>query len=172
VALTKKRLAFAEFYLKEWNATKAADLAHFAHPGSQGHRLLKNVEIQEYIQRRLTELTMGADEVLIRLAEQARASSGQFIDDKGKIDWAKVKEQGHLIKGISQTSRGDRIELYDAQSALALIGKHHALFTERVEHVNPLVLKVVYDDGNADTPEAPAPETGGVHPEPEKAESD
>lgn len=135
MAITKKRRVFIEAYLKSWNATEAARAADYTHPGSQGHRLLKNVEIQEEIQRRLDEKCMGADEVLLRLAEQARADISEFITDHGAVDWGAVKKRGHLIKKVAHNKgRNSSIELYDSQSALALIGKHHRLFTDRVEH--------------------------------------
>jgi phage terminase small subunit len=134
VAITKKRQAFIEAYLKHWNATEAARIADYAHPGSQGHRLLKNVEIQEAIQARLDQKCMGADEVLIRLAEQARGDISEFINDYGGIDWETVKSRGHLIKKISHNKgKNSSIELYDSQSALALIGRHHKLFIDRQE---------------------------------------
>ena len=73
MGLTNKRRVFIEEYLKCWNASEAARHADYAHPGSQGHSLLKILEIQEEIERRIEEKAMGADEVLTRLAEQARS---------------------------------------------------------------------------------------------------
>ncbi len=135
VALNNKRRIFIEEYLRTWNASEAARRAGYAHPGSQGHRLLKNVEIEAEIQRRLNELKMGADEVLIRLSGMARADISEFINDYGGIDWDKVRAQGYLIKKIRHNrGKNSEIELHDAQSALQLIGKHHKLFTDRVEH--------------------------------------
>jgi phage terminase small subunit len=160
VALSNKRRAFVEAYLVTWNASEAARRAgYIGRANTVGPRLLANVGIQEEIQRRLAELKMGADEVLIRLADQARADIGQFIDEAGRFDWQKIKERGYLVKGISRTDRGDRIELYDAQSALALIGKHHALFTERVEHSGTIetgVVVVIPSNGREGADSAPA----------------
>jgi hypothetical protein len=131
VSLNNRRRVFVEEYLKCWNASESARRAGYKGKSNvAGPRLLANDSIKAEIERRLDELKMSADEVLVRLADQARASSGQFIDEHGHIDWAKVKEQGHLIKGISQTSRGDKIELHDVQGALQLIGKHHGLFAD------------------------------------------
>jgi hypothetical protein len=48
--------------------------------------------------------------------------------------------------------------LYDAQSALALIGKHHALFTERVEHSGTIetgVVVVIPSNGREGADSAP-----------------
>ena len=64
--LSDRHKGFVEEYLRTWNATRAADAMGYAQPYSQGHRLLKNVEIKAEISRRLTEMTLSADEVLAR----------------------------------------------------------------------------------------------------------
>lgn len=51
MALTGKRQTFVTEYLRTWNASEAARIAGYAHPGSDGHRLLKISEIAEEIQR-------------------------------------------------------------------------------------------------------------------------
>ncbi len=38
------------------------------------------------------------------------------------------------IKSFSSTEHGPKVEMYAADSALALVGKHHKLFTEKIEH--------------------------------------
>jgi phage terminase small subunit len=154
VALSYKRRAFVEAYLQTWNATEAARVAKYAHPGRQGHRLLKNVEIQKTIKARLAEMAMDADEVLVRLSQQATADISDFLKDGGGIDWQKVKEKGYLIKSIlHRKGQHAKIELYDAQSALALLGKHHRLFTERHEHSGPeggpIAWRIILDDGDS-----------------------
>lgn len=77
--MNNKQRAFVEFYLQNWNARKAAESAGYAHPQSQGPRLLLNVEVQAEIKRRLEEMKAGADEVLIELTDQMRADLGQFF---------------------------------------------------------------------------------------------
>lgn len=69
--LTNKRQAFVEHYLSCWNASEAARRAGYKQR-NEGHRLLTNADIQAHIKERLTEITMGADEVLQRLANIAR----------------------------------------------------------------------------------------------------
>jgi phage terminase small subunit len=142
VALSYKRRAFVEAYLQTWNATEAAGQAGYKHPNKQGPRLLVSVGIQDAIKARLSEMAMDADEVLVRLSQQATADISDFLKDGGGIDWQKVKEKGYLIKSIlHRKGQHTKIELYDAQSALALLGKHYRLFTERhevdtkIEHV-------------------------------------
>lgn len=143
MALTKKRRVFIEEYLRCWNGTEAAKIAGFAHPGSQGHRLLKNVEIQAEIKRRIEEKCMAADEVLIRLAEQARVNMADFItiSRKGevKIDLIKArrKDKLHLVKKIGHTKHGLRLELHDAQAALVHLGRYLGLFVDKIAPTDP-----------------------------------
>lgn len=76
---------------------------------------------------------MGADEVLSRLAEQARSSIADVItvDERGwRLDLAKVQANGHLVKRIRETREGPDVELHDAQAALSLLGKHLGLFVD------------------------------------------
>ena len=75
MSLTNKRIAFVEHYLVCWNASEAARRASYAHPGTEGHRLLQNAEIQAYIKARLAESAMCADEVLSRLTEIGRSET-------------------------------------------------------------------------------------------------
>ena len=135
--LSYKQRVFVEQYLKCWNATEAARLAGYKHSNVQGPRLLVNVGIQAAIEARLADLTMSANEVLVRLADQARSSMADFVyvtkDGQIKISLANAAKL-HLIRKISLTAEGGlQIELYDAQDALKLIGQHHKLFTQKHE---------------------------------------
>jgi phage terminase small subunit len=100
-----------------------------------GHELLTNTDIAEEIKRRIGEATMGSDEVLMRLREQAQGAHGQYISAQGTVDIAKLiaDGKGHLIKGIKETKWGKDIEFYDAQAALVHIGKHHKLFADKLD---------------------------------------
>ena len=131
--LTIKRRRFVEAYLTTWNATDAARQAGYSYPGKVGPRLTKVPAIRDAIQERIEAVAMGADEVLMRLAEQARASIGDYLTETGEIDWKKVRATGHLVKSAARNSRGDRIELYDGQAALVHIGRHLALFVDKLE---------------------------------------
>lgn len=139
MAPSNKRLVFTQEYLKDFNATKAAIRAGYSPKTaySQGQRLLKNVEIQEAITERLDTLTMTAEEVLVRLGEQARSDVSDFIDATSKrvflLNMDRVMEKGHLIRKIRYTKDGPEIELYNSQQALELVGKHHGLFKERLD---------------------------------------
>ena len=141
---TKQRV-FVECYLQCWNASEAARLAGYSVASARdaGSRLLTDTDISSAINARIADLKMGADEVLVRLAEQARGDILDFIDDEGKakIAEARTAKKGRLIKKLKHTERtfGSpefpinektlELELYDAQAALVHIGKVHKLFT-------------------------------------------
>jgi len=149
--LTGKQRAFVDHWFgkAQFNGTEAARLA-----GYQGDentlavaasRLLRNDKIKTEIAFRWEQHGITAEEVLFRLSEQARANIGQFLmkappdeeDEREKwyLDLEKVQEAGHLVKSLQWTRYGPKVDLYDAQGALQLIGKHLGLFSERVEHV-------------------------------------
>lgn len=144
--MTPKQLAYAEAYLGEarFNKTEAAKMARYK--GNRvtlaaiGYENFKKPHIQAYIQKRLQEAAMSADEVLHRLAEQARAEYSRYIQDDGKVDLVSLVADGkaHLIKSIKYDRHGNRvIEFYDAQTALLNIGKHHQLFKQVHEIETP-----------------------------------
>ena len=74
------------------------------------------------------------------LSEQARLNLDDFLDDDGRIDRAKVKKHGQLVKKYRYKLRkteknGDQIfdvelELIDSQAALFFLGKHNKLVTD------------------------------------------
>ena len=138
VELTDKQRAFVEEYLKDFNATQAAIRAKYSEESARqiGSENLSKPYIAELIRQRIEETAMSADEVLIRLAEQARGIPAQYISTKGTVKIAQLVRDGktHLIKKIADTAQGRTYEFYDAQSALQLIGRHHALFTDKTEN--------------------------------------
>src|SRR3989304_6948210 len=93
MGLSRKQRVFVDAYLEIWNATEAARRAGYAEHTArqQGSRLLTNVDIAQELERRIEELTMSANEVLVRMAAQARADVGEFMDDLGNVDVAAIK---------------------------------------------------------------------------------
>lgn len=164
MALKGKQALFVEEYLKTFNATEAAKTAGYSPKTaySIGWENLRKPEIAQAISRRLSESAMTSDEVLMRLADQARGDMGIFLAKEGDrltIDLVGMKAAGkaHLIKRITQTTRRrttkdateeeatTSLELYDAQAALVQIGKHHKLFTDKLEVENngPIPIMIV-----------------------------
>jgi phage terminase small subunit len=153
MALNNKQQAFVNEYLQCFNATEAALRAGYSErtAHSIGWENLRKPEILGSIQMRLSESAMSADEVLMRLAEHARGDINDMLSDSGELDIEKARllKKTHLIKKVTNrrmersSDKGEYVEtvtvveLYDAQSALTLLGKHHGLFTERQEISGP-----------------------------------
>ena len=138
--LTDKQRAFCEYYLRTWNATESARLAgykgSYSVVKSIGCENLTKPYLRKYIENRLNDLTLKADEVLLRLSQQASASISDFIEftkEGFNLDQEKIKQYGHIIKKIEHTKYGVRIELHDSQSALVHIGRYYKLFTDKLE---------------------------------------
>lgn len=118
--MNRKQQVFVNEYLQCWNATEAARRAGYKHPNKQGPALLVNLGIAAEIRARIEEKSMSADEVITRLADQARGDVGNFIvvdGDDWTLDLAAIKECGHLVKKIKQGPHGPEIELHDAQAS-------------------------------------------------------
>jgi phage terminase small subunit len=155
--LTNKQRLFVEEYLQSWNATDAARKAGYSQKTAFiiGYENLRKPYIRAFIDKRLSESVMSADEALKRLSDQARASLLPFIDitDEGFVYFnfshPEAKKYMHLIKKVKskRTRRMEgggknaemwedewvEVELYDAQSALEKIGKYHGLFIDRTD---------------------------------------
>jgi hypothetical protein len=137
--MTDKQKQFVNFYLgrAHFNATKAAELAGYAFPMQQGYETKNHPEVAELIRQRLESETLKADEVLRILSEQARGNIREFIEPLHGGNWL-FDIQGddkpmHLVKSLTMSKRGNKIELYDAQAALVHIGRHYKIFTDRQE---------------------------------------
>lgn len=137
MALTNKQRVFIAEYTKNFNATRAAIAAGYSEHTARsiGQENLTKPDVAAEIESIIAERCMGKDEVLLRLAEQARAEYSAYIKEDGTVDTANLVKAGkaHLIKGIKETKYGKDIEFYDAFAAQVQIGKHHKLFVERHE---------------------------------------
>lgn len=170
MALRDKQVAFINEYLKHFNATKAAIDAGYSPKTAYniGWENVRKREIAEAISRRLSETAMGPEEVMMRLADHARGDIRDFLavsrNGDVTLDISAAEGKTHLVKKVTQrhSTRTTKdsvtedvtltLELHDAQAALVAIGKHHKLFTEKVEHGGETLLRVVYDDKGSDDP--------------------
>jgi len=134
--LTAKQLSFCEHYIQTRNATKAARLAGYSPRTArqQGSRLLSNVDIRAFLSQRYKEVAMSSDEVLMRLANIARASLTDYCDENGTIDWPKVAKDGYALKSMK---RGGKLEFESKLRALELIGRAHAMFIDKIAPTDP-----------------------------------
>lgn len=142
MTLTKKQLLFVNKYFEcGLNATRAAIAAGYSEATArqQGSRLLTYADIKDEISRRMADYAMSPNEVITRLADQARADIADFIG----LDSAKLKEhpQSKLIKKFKSTttklddkvlSERVEIELHNPHDALTTLAKHHGLLKDGI----------------------------------------
>ena len=132
MSLTPKQRFFVECYLQSWNARESAEKAGYGSPEKTGTRLTHNPEVAALINERLKELGASADEVIVRLTNQARAKLGDFLtidkDGKAALNMQRILEDSDVVKKISYTRHGTPVlELYDKQRALEILGRYARL---------------------------------------------
>ncbi len=148
--LTGKEEAFCQEYVTCWNGTRSAIEAKYSKKTAAviASENLRKPKIRTRIQEILAEKIMAREEVLARLAAEARANladlvefynvpvldkDGHHVGDRQSVRIKKdaFEKYGYLIKSITPTASGDfKVELVDAQKAKELIGRHHNLFRE------------------------------------------
>lgn len=165
MTLSKKQLLFCREYLIDLNATKAYIRAGYsaktAH--SAGPRLLDNVEVQEEIQRLMTErmkrLGYSADQVLINVTKFANYDIRDIVEidteslkglfrynfateeyeqvDGPEATIIRIKQlndtNAHLITKLKQGKYGLELEFPDRLKANDLLMKHFKLYAERLD---------------------------------------
>ena len=151
--LTGKQRAFVLEYAKDFNATQAAIRAGYSQKTAYatGWENLRKPEIQSAVEAEFRRRSVSVDEIVARLFEQATANVGDFIvvnPDGDRIAFSPemLKEHGRLVKRVRAKttvkfdSKGDQIEyttleleLYDAQKALEILGKHLGMISGRLE---------------------------------------
>lgn len=125
--LTPQQRLFVEAYVQCWNGAQAAREAGYAESSAriQASKMLASVSVKAALAELMREKAMAAEEVLARLAEEARGSIADFLDVDANGNLAGFKfgkdRPLHLIKSISKTDKGIKVELYDGQAAKQLI---------------------------------------------------
>jgi phage terminase small subunit len=127
VKLTEKQKRFADEYLIDLNATKAAIRAGYSEKtaNEQGNRLLVNVSVKDYIQHRMkdrekrTEITQ--DWVLNTLKEIAERCME-------KVPVMEKDSNGNLVP-----SGQWKFDSAGANRAVELVGKHFKMFTDKTD---------------------------------------
>ena len=141
--LNGKRRLFCEYYIQTRNGTLSSKLAGYKGDNDNihavnAHRLLRNDKIQAYLSERYAEVSMKSDEVLALLGKLARAGISDYVNEYGVIDWKKVAEDGYAVGGITHTKgQQSKITLESRLRALELIGRAHAMFTDKIAPVDP-----------------------------------
>ena len=135
--MTNKHKRFADEYLIDCNATRAAIDAGYKKETaySQGQRLLKNVEIKAYIEEKMNETSSEriatATEVMEYLTSVMRGQSeSEIVVVEGIGDGC--SEARRLKKAPDEKER---------LKAAELLGKRYAIFTDKVNlEVEPVTI--------------------------------
>jgi phage terminase small subunit len=165
MALTAKQKRFCDEYLIDLNATQSAIRAGYspATAAEQATRLLRKVNIQEYIQElqnaRSKRTDITKDRVLQELAAIAFANIDEFaivrMEEQKSITFdeeGNPHEVIHLVKivdvfetdkvdkakipalsSIKQGRDGIEVKIHDKQKALELIGRHLGMFNDKLD---------------------------------------
>ena len=145
--MTEKQKIFADEYLVDLNATRAYRVAYPSVKKDEtaaqaGSRMLRNVKVADYIQKRMqdrqkrTEITQ--DRVLEELAAIAFARATDFAEIKDdrviiKDTDGLTEQQIKAIAGIKEGKFGIELKLNDKEKALELLGRHLGMFKDRLE---------------------------------------
>ncbi|KJJ66565.1 MULTISPECIES: terminase small subunit [Clostridia] len=157
MALTPKQKIFADEYLIDLNATRAYKVAYprvrkDTVAATNGGRLLRNAEVENYIQERMkerekrTEITQ--DRVLQELAKLGFFDIRRLFDDSGKpLDITGLDDEtaaciaGLEVMDVYEGTGEDKefvgyvkkYKLSDKLKALELIGRHLGMFKDKIE---------------------------------------
>lgn len=172
--LTNKQRKFVNEYLRDFNATQAALRSGYSEKSARsiGQENLTKPDILAAIEENM----MHAEEVKLSLAEIARGDiadlmditpagftfrllltdedGNRYVNPKTKLI-KKIKQK--VTTSLAKSADGEdreiietEIELYSRHEALRDMGKHHKLFTDKVEHENSgeVIFRIVNDTRN------------------------
>lgn len=161
--LNKRQRTFADAYAipgteMYGNATKSAIHAGYSERSADvtGYKLLRNAKVQEYIggveEKLFDENIMSGKEVLYRLTRTARAETVEIEAVVAKsaeyIKHPDYKQKHVLVYNEHVEIIEKPPKISDQNKALELLGKHHKLFTDKLEaEVNtPIFIDDVPED--------------------------
>jgi phage terminase small subunit len=129
--LTEKQQRFADEYLKDLNRTQAAIRAGYSEKTAQeqGSRLLSNVMVQEYLERKRAKLEKKTE-----ISQEWVISNLKKVFERCMQEEAVTDKEGNF-KGVFE------FEHSGANRSLELIGKTFGMFTDKVEHAGGIKIK-------------------------------
>ena len=129
--MNKRQKLFAKEYIIDLNATQAAMRARYSSKTaySSGQRLLKNVEVQDYIQKlmnkRSNKMEITAENIL-----------NDILDTRETCKANMLLETEFGVKLDSAAVNG-------RNKANELIGRHLKLFTDKMEHSGEISMPII-----------------------------
>ncbi len=123
--MNKKHKRFAEEYIIDCNATQAAIRAGYSKKTaySIGQKLLKKVEVKNYI-----------DELMVQLKSEAIANADEVLKYLTAVMRGEQKEETLRLvgEGVQVVAKID-VSAKDRLKAAELIGKRYGMFTDKVD---------------------------------------
>lgn len=140
--LTLKQQRFADEYIICGNATESAKKAGYSEKTARsiGQRLLTNVDIREYLQKRMEELQdekiLTQKQILVMLSEIASGQATETAVVTTKV--GVLKEDPISGKSVKVYDEIPQLVEYptknsDRNKALELLGKRYAMWTDKQE---------------------------------------
>ena len=160
--MTEKQKRFCDEYLIDCNATRAyreayPSVKNDATAAAAAARLLRNVKVWEYIDKRLAEkedaLIAKQDEVLQTLTRVLRRQEMDTVVVTCKERSSGYDENGKKViveKEVPQLVQVPT-KVSDLNKAAELLGKRYSLFTDKVEMDADMDLNITIDYGEDDT---------------------
>ena len=145
--MTEAQKRFANEYLIDLNATRAYKAAYpsvskDATASAAGARMLRNVKVEEYINKRQKDIqnktNITQERVIQELASIAFLDTTELVKLKGRrvilTNTEDLTEgQRKAIASIKKGKSGIELATYDKLKALELIGKHLGMFKDKLE---------------------------------------
>ena len=140
--LNVRQKDFCEFYVASGNATDAAIKAGYKekYAGVNADKLLKNTNIQKYI-----------DELMQKLESERIASAEEVLQNLTAMMRGEIQEEVIVVEGEGDGVSSARIMKKQVSAkerikAAELLGKRHALFTDKAKIEGTLPVMIVGED--------------------------
>ena len=140
--LNARQKAFCEYYVASGNATDAAIKAGYSERTAKsiGQRLLTFVDIKKYI-----------DELMQKLESERIATAEEVLQNLTAMMRGEIQEEVIVVEGEGEGVSSARImkkqvSAKDRIKAAELLGKRHALFTDKTKIEGTLPVMIVGED--------------------------
>lgn len=140
--LNARQKAFCEYYVASGNATDAAIKAGYSKRTAKsiGQRLLTFVDIKKYI-----------DELMQKLESERVASAEEVLQNLTAMMRGEIQEEVIVVEGEGDGVSSARIMKKQVSAkerikAAELLGKRHALFTDKTKIEGTLPVMIVGED--------------------------